>query len=83
MPTPEEDRKYKIQKVRLADEDMGEITAIIPDKSNNTAIVEYTTVYKNISPFAVLVKKELGKPDKKEAYFALSDNGWVIQKQHR
>jgi len=70
-----------IQKVKIADQEMGEITAIIPDKSNNTAIVEYTVLYKNITPFSVLLKRDLNKPEKKEAYFVLADTGWMIRRQ--
>jgi len=84
--TPEEwnaDFAAGIQRVKLADEDIGEITAIIADKSNNTATVEYTTVYKNITPFAVLLKRDLQKPQQQVAYFALSDKGWVRQKRSK
>jgi hypothetical protein len=81
LTTSKEDQSAKIQKVKIADEDISEVTAIVPDKSNNTAVVEYTIIYKNITPFSVLMKKDLKQPDKQTAYFALSDKGWIIPKR--
>lgn len=80
MPPDSVQYIFDMQKVKIADEDISEITAILPDKSNNTAVVEYMTIYKNITPFAALRRMDLKKPRKRTAYFALSDEDWIVRK---
>jgi hypothetical protein len=43
LETSAEDQKSRIQRVKLADEDLVEVTGILLDASGKTAIVEYTT----------------------------------------
>lgn len=81
LPTPEKDKTYKIQLVKIADEEFVEITGLRLGQSKKTAMVEYTTVYKNISPFSVLIEKDLKETNQRKAYFALYDDGWRYVKK--
>lgn len=82
LPTPEEDRKYKRQLVKIADEDILEIKSIVSNPADKTAVVEYTTSYKNLTPFAVLVKNSSKPAISHTATFVLSDeDGWILQKR--
>ncbi|PZR22456.1 MAG: hypothetical protein DI535_26175 [Citrobacter freundii] len=81
LPTPEKDKPFQIQLVKIADEEFVEITGLRLGQAKKTAMVEYTTVYKNISPFVVFLKKELKEKNNRKAYFALYDDGWRIVKK--
>lgn len=79
LPTPEKDKALDIQKVKIADEEISEIS-ISPDGDNsNTIWVEYSTIYKNITPFSILMKKGLNDPAKRKVKLSLSEDGWVLQ----
>ncbi|TRW21948.1 hypothetical protein FMM05_19355 [Flavobacterium zepuense] len=84
LPTTEEDSKDKIQRVKLAEEEIVEVTSIISDKDSKTVTVNYTTHYSNLTPFAVLATTKLDVTTKENtATFALSDeNGWILQKRN-
>lgn len=79
LPTPEKDKALNIQKVKIADQEVSEISISQDGEKSNTVWVEYTTVYKNITPFSVLMKKDLKEPVKQKAKFSLSEEGWVLQ----
>ncbi|MGH2642971.1 MAG: hypothetical protein ACRDE2_03405, partial [Chitinophagaceae bacterium] len=81
LPTSEEDRISKIQKVKLADEILDKITGIKTTHNGKSAVVEYTTICENISPFAVLLKRDLHQPQKNKIYMSLYDDGWRIEKK--
>lgn len=72
----------KIQKVKIADEEIADVTAII-DRGSNTVEVQYNTVYKNITPFAVLVNYDTAKLRSRSSTFSLSDEGWTINSRKR
>lgn len=79
LPTPEKDKALDIQKVKIADEEISEIIVSADGENNNTVWVEYSTVYKNITPFSVLMKKGLNEPAKRKVKLSLSENGWVLE----
>ena len=80
LSTPNKDKVLDIQKVKIADKEVKDIQ-IKPDRENRNAVwVEYTTVYKNITPFSVLLKKNLKEPIPYKVQFSLSANGWILQK---
>ncbi|MGH2644686.1 MAG: hypothetical protein ACRDE2_12105 [Chitinophagaceae bacterium] len=81
LPTPKEDQISKIQRIKIADEYLNEITGVRMSASGKNAVVEYTVICKNISPFAVLIKRDLRKPDDRRAYFSFYDDGWRIEKK--
>lgn len=70
------------QIVKAADMDLGEVTGIQMQDDGKRAIVEYTIVYKNITPFAKLIHRDLTKPETRRARLALFDSGWKLDK-HR
>ena len=81
LPTAEEDQSIDIQKVKIADEELAEVTEIKYDSEGKSAVVEYTTAFKDITPFAVLVRTDLNKPTVHSAHFFLYDDGWKLEGQ--
>ena len=78
--TPNKDKALDVQKVKIADEEVKDLT-INPDGENKNIVwVEYTTVYKNITPFSVLMKRNLNEQVRHKVQFSLTDNGWILQK---
>lgn len=77
LPTPADDKKHKIQRVKVADEEFGAIAAIRIMSSGNKAIVEYTTIRrKNV--FAAAIKNGLKDTLTHEVYFIRADDGWQL-----
>ncbi|WP_348823358.1 hypothetical protein [Flavobacterium aestuarii] len=77
LPTPPEDKIYKIQRVKIADEEFGAIAAIRIMSSGTKAIVTYSTIRrKNV--FAKAVKNGVKDTLKHEIYFIQTDDGWRI-----
>jgi len=82
LPTPEKDKVRKIQEVKLADVNFGEITGVKKNENGKNAIVEFSTYYTNPTPFAVLIPaKDFKKADTSRVYFSLYDDGWRIEKK--
>lgn len=80
LPTPEKDQKHHVQLVKIGDEEITDGTMMQTD-NDKTASMEYTVVYKNLTPFAKLLNTDSGVPKKRKVYFVLSDAGWIIQKK--
>jgi hypothetical protein len=77
LPTPASDKKHKIQRVKVADEEFGAIKAIRIMSSGNKAIVEYTTIRrKNV--FAAVIKNGLKDTLSHEVYFVRTDEEWQL-----
>lgn len=74
------DPKYNVQVVKTADMDLGEILGIQLLEDKKSAEVEYTLVYKNITPFAKLIDRDLTKPKTQRARLSLFDSGWKLDK---
>lgn len=81
LQTSDKDKSSYIQKVKLADEDVVEVTNVRTDADGNKAVVDYSTAFKNITPFAKLTTVDFSKTKSNKAYFALSDQGWKLQKK--
>jgi hypothetical protein len=82
LPTSEKDKSINIQKVKLAEEQLKEVTGIKMMNDGKSAVAEYTTTYKNVTPFSSLVNTDFSKEDTHEAYFALYDDGWRLEKKN-
>ncbi|WP_207428928.1 hypothetical protein [Pedobacter sp. SYSU D00535] len=80
VPQTEEDKKDNIQRVKIADEAIEEVTGIQMSDGDKKAVVEYTTSYKNVTPFAKLSKRKLDEKGSHKANFVLYDDGWRMQK---
>lgn len=81
LPTPDKDKKLDIQKVKIAEEVITDV--IIIATIDQTTTVEYTTAYKNITPFAALLKTDFKQSKKHTVHFTSSDRGWVLQHTFR
>ncbi len=77
LPSPEKNKNLDIQRVKIAEEVI--VNLKILDVMDKTTSVEYTTDYKNITPFAALLKMDLKKLKKHTVHFKYSDNGWIPQ----
>ncbi len=76
------DEKYdNVQVVKVADMDLGEITGIQLQEDEKRATVEYTVVYKNITPFAKLMKRDMSEKETQRATLSYFDTGWKLDKQ--
>jgi len=81
LPTPEKDKSINVQKVKLAEEQLKEVTGIKMTDNGKSAVAEYTTTYKNTTPFSSLVNTDFSKEDTHQANFALYDDGWRLEKK--
>ncbi|MBW8334474.1 MAG: hypothetical protein K0M40_20835 [Prolixibacteraceae bacterium] len=80
LPTSDEDKALDIQKVKISDEDVSDLS-VRPDSENKNIVwVEYTLVHKNITPFSVLIKRNLNEQVRRKVQFSSTDNGWILQK---
>lgn len=81
LSTPDKDKKIDIKKVKIADEVITDITIIATEGQYIT--VEYTSGYKNITPFAALLKTDFKESKKHTVHFTSSDKGWVLHQTLR
>jgi hypothetical protein len=80
LPTPSSDQSSNIQKVKVAEEDLVEVTGINTGTSGKDAVVQYATTYKNLTPFSVLATTNFKQQATRKANFVLSDDGWHLEK---
>jgi len=78
LPTPKEDIKYKRQNVKVAFKEFGEVKSIVMGKENNTAIVKFSLILKDSTPFSKLVTGDFSKPQILDAFFVKYDTGWEL-----
>jgi hypothetical protein len=57
-----------------------EVTNIRTNAAGNKAVVDYTTTFKNITPFAILTNVDFSRTKTNKAYFGLGDEGWKMEK---
>jgi hypothetical protein len=81
VATPEKDKAIDVQKVKLADEDLVEVTAVSTENGGKSAMVEYTTAYQNITPFSALTTIDFTTKATRKARFRLGNEGWQLEKQ--
>lgn len=80
LATSEKDKSLDVQKVKIADEDLSEVTSVQTENDGKGAVVEYTTAYKNITPFSSLTTINFSGKATRKARFSLSDVGWKLEK---
>lgn len=78
--TPDKDKALDVQKVKVADEEVKDISINLDGENRNIVWVEYISVYKNITPFSVLMKRNLNEQVRHKVQFSLTENGWILQK---
>ena len=81
LPTPEEEAKYKRQNIKVGEIHFVDVAGIVMDKDGKSAMVSYTTQYKNLTPFAKFFKFDFSKQIENKAYFIKYDTGWKIEQQ--
>jgi len=81
LNTSEEDRKSAIQLVKIADQQLEDVTGLQLLEDEKHAVVEYQTSYKNITPFSVLSTLKLNQKESHKAYFSLYDDGWRLEEK--
>jgi len=81
LSTPEKDKAINVQKVKLADEELQEVTGVKITNDGKSAVAEYTTTYKNVTPFSTLVNTNFKEKDTRTANFSLYDDGWRLEKK--
>lgn len=81
LPTPEKDKSINIQKVKLAEEELKEVTGIKMMEDGKSAVAEYTTTFSNVTPFSELVNTNFKKENTRQATFSLYDDGWRLEKK--
>ena len=79
IETPEKDKANNIQLVKVAEEDLGEVTGIKMLDGDKRAEVEYTTSFKNITPFSKISRMDLTSKGTHKATFSLYDDGWRVE----
>ena len=80
LPTSTSDQSSNIQKVKVAEEDLVEVTGINTGTSGKDAVVEYKTAYKNLTPFSVLTATNFKQQATRKANFVLYDDSWKLEK---
>jgi len=78
LPITAEDKKSKVQRVKVAEEVFKEVSGIQMLDGDKKAVVEYKTSYKNITPFSKLSRLKLDGENIRKANFSLYDDGWRI-----
>ena len=73
-----DDKKAKIQRVKIADEVVKSITRITEQEGSQSAIVEFETLFKNVSPFSVLTGHKTSKIRTLKGNFVFDGNGWKL-----
>lgn len=76
LPQSDQDKSDGIQRVKIADEAVEEVTGVQMLEDDKKAVIEVKTSFKNISPFFALSKLELNKGNTRKVTFVLYDDGW-------
>lgn len=80
LPTPSKDKAIDVQKVKIADADLAEVTGIKTENDGKNAVAEFTVTYKNITPFSALTTINFNKKSTHTVLFSLYDDGWRLDK---
>lgn len=78
LPQSYQDKSDVIQRVKIADERVEEITGVQILEGDKKAIVKVKTSFNNTSPFSVLSKIELEKDTTRSVNFVFYDGRWRI-----
>jgi hypothetical protein len=80
LATPLKDKAADVQKVKIADADLVDVTGVQTENDGKNAVVGFTTAYKNRTPFTVFTTIDFSGKATQKARFSLYDNGWKLQK---
>lgn len=86
LETSDLQKSIDAQNVKLADEYFRDVTDITTNAKGDRAEVEFTTSYKNVTPFMALSRESKDSVQNRITYFKLKDNRWTwegkIMKMH-
>ncbi len=77
----DKDRKKGVQNVRIGVKVFDGVLEIKLKDDNNHCIVKYTIIYRDMTPFATLVKKNDGQIDTLTCYMHKIGNEWHLDKK--
>jgi hypothetical protein len=76
LPTSDTARSLDVQIVKLADEELLEITDIQIDATGEKAIIGFVTSMENLTPFVALLQSPMEKKQARQTQFTLTEDGW-------
>lgn len=79
LPQSNQDKSDGIQRVKIAEEVVEEVTGVQMLEDDKKAVVEVRTSFQNITPFSKLSKLIMDKGNKQKVNLVLYDNGWRIE----
>lgn len=79
LAVSDRERELGIQVVKLADEVLVDVTGISTDEHNKSATVLYSTRMQNVSPFVVLLDRNIETEYSRKSFFKRYDDGWRIE----
>ncbi|QNL48893.1 hypothetical protein H8S90_19355 [Olivibacter sp. SDN3] len=77
---PDKGQLSSVQRVKVAEEVLGEVTSLEIDEEGKSAKATYTTKFTGVTPFAKLEKKAFGEPRSHEVKFIKDKNGWRMER---
>ena len=80
LSTSAEEKAIDVQKVKVAEADILEVTDIKTENEGKNAVVEYTTAYKNVTPFSAMTTIKINDKATQKARFSLYGDGWRLEK---
>lgn len=80
LPPTSQDSSRGVRRVKIAREELSGVSDIKILNEGNNAFAEYQTVYKNVSPFSVMLPGDFKKKKSHKAYFFLKDSHWQLKK---
>lgn len=81
LPQSDQDISVGIQRVKIADQVLEEVTGVQMLNGNKSAIIEIRTSLEKITPFSGLSKLKLDKMKTQYIRLVLYDDGWRVQKK--
>jgi hypothetical protein len=79
----EKEKGLDLQRVKIAEEVIADIVITKNVNATNTLLVEFTTYYKDITPFARLLGRSTNEKRRHEVLFTLRDKKWVLERNNR
>jgi len=79
LPLSAKDKELDVQKVKIAEEVIEDVTGVQMLEGDKKAVVEYTTTYKNATPFSKVHQLDVNGKKTHKANFVLYDDGWRLE----
>ena len=76
LPTSDTLKSFDQQRIRVGVEYLLRVAKIEMNPAGNKALVDYITIVKEQTPFAVLYPGDLNVEHQRRTSFSLTDNGW-------